>query len=74
MWFPAFPKSSEQLHVSCMLYDAVIDSRSTWSHIGGHSTLRSGGWRESNMKYRVGDWVEVLSPEEILQTLDDKGA
>jgi transposase-like protein len=26
------------------------------------------------MKYRVGDWVEVLSPEEILQTLDDKGA
>ena len=24
--------------------------------------------------YRVGDWVEVLSPEEILQTLDDKGA
>lgn len=26
------------------------------------------------MKYRVGDWVEVLSPEEILQTLDDKGS
>jgi hypothetical protein len=26
------------------------------------------------MQYRVGDWVEVLSPEEILQTLDDKGA
>ena len=26
------------------------------------------------MKYRVGDWVEVLSPEEVLQTLDDKGA
>ena len=26
------------------------------------------------MKYRVGEWVEVLGPEEILQTLDDKGA
>ena len=27
----------------------------------------------SNMKYRRGDWVQVLSPEEILQTLDDTG-
>jgi hypothetical protein len=26
------------------------------------------------MSYRVGDWVEVLSPEEILRTLDDEGA
>ncbi|SDE15996.1 hypothetical protein [Rhodococcus tukisamuensis] len=26
------------------------------------------------MNYRVGDWVEVLGPEEILQTLDDTGA
>lgn len=26
------------------------------------------------MKYRVGDWAEVLSPEELLQTLDDKSA
>ena len=26
------------------------------------------------MKYHVGDWIEVLSPEEILQTLDDEGA
>jgi hypothetical protein len=26
------------------------------------------------MNYRVGDWVEVLSPQEILQTLDDKGS
>jgi hypothetical protein len=26
------------------------------------------------MSYRVGDWVEVLSPEEILRTLDDNGA
>ena len=26
------------------------------------------------MSYRVGDWVEVLSPQEILQTLDDKGS
>jgi hypothetical protein len=26
------------------------------------------------MNYRVGDWVEVLSSEEILQTLDDNGA
>ena len=26
------------------------------------------------MKYRVGDWVEVLSPDEILQTLGGNGA
>ena len=26
------------------------------------------------MKYHVGDWVEILSPEEILQTLDGEGA
>ncbi len=26
------------------------------------------------MTYKVGDWVEVLSPAEIMQTLDDKGA
>jgi hypothetical protein len=26
------------------------------------------------MMYRVGDWVEVLSPEEILRTLDNNGA
>lgn len=26
------------------------------------------------MNYRRGDWVQVLSPEEIMQTLDDKGA
>lgn len=26
------------------------------------------------MTYRVGDWVQVRSPDEILQTLDDEGA
>jgi hypothetical protein len=43
------------------------------NHLGGalRRTLEVG---ESNMQYRVGDWVEVLSPEQILQTLDDKGA
>jgi hypothetical protein len=49
-------------------------SRSTSRIIPAVEPHGAGEGEGSKMKYRVGDWVEVLSPEEILQTLDGKGA